>query len=355
MQEDFHIAEPASIRLADSTPESFDAGSSSPVIVSAVIASAPVLAAPMPASAPVPSSEPVAAVRPARKIVWLYVISIGMMHLLALLAFVPAFFSWTGVIWMALGVHVFGQGITLCYHRLLAHRSFQVPRWLEWSMVTTALCCLEETPARWVSWHRLHHHYSDEPEDPHSPLVNFFWSHFGWLMLHNPVTHDFSIYDNARDLLSDPYYKALEKNRWLPVGVYVAHALVIFGLGYLTGYLAWGPAEAMPLAWSWLVWGVILRTVVMWHVTWSVNSLSHLFGYRNYETADHSRNNWFVALITGGEGWHNNHHHDMSSASNQHFWWEFDVTSYEIFLLAKLGLATNVILPRHVRKASRQG
>jgi len=104
---------------------------------------------------------------------------------------------------------------------------------------------------------------------------------------------------------------------------------------------------------SLLVWGVIVRTVVVWHITWSVNSITHLFGYRNYETGENSRNNWLVALLTVGEGWHNNHHEDPASASVQHRWWEIDITYYEIKLLEKLGLAWNVIPPKFKRRAMR--
>jgi stearoyl-CoA desaturase (delta-9 desaturase) len=126
--------------------------------------------------------------------------------------------------------------------------------------------------------------------------------------------------------------------------------LVGLGIGWLTG----GAGEGLRFGLSLLVWGVILRTVVVWHITWSVNSLTHLFGYSTYETGDHSRNNWFVALITVGEGWHNNHHHDPASGSNQHRWWELDVTYYELKLLEKLGLARDVVLPRHRRQAARE-
>ena len=109
------------------------------------------------------------------------------------------------------------------------------------------------------------------------------------------------------------------------------------------------------MAVSWLVWGVYVRTVLVWHITWSVNSLTHLFGYRTYATGEDSRNNWFVGLVAMGEGWHNNHHHDPASASVQHRWWEIDPTYYVILLLEKLGLASDVIRPRHLRrvKASR--
>ncbi len=113
---------------------------------------------------------------------WPYAISIAAMHGLALLAVVPWLFSWTGLIVMLVGVHVFGQAINLCYHRLLAHRSAKVPKWLERSFVVLALCCLQDTPGRWVATHRFHHGHSDEPDDPHSPLVTFLWAHFGWLI-----------------------------------------------------------------------------------------------------------------------------------------------------------------------------
>ena len=115
-----------------------------------------------------------------------------------------------------------------------------------------------------------------------------------------------------------------------------------------------GLAVGLQFGASLLVWGVFLRTVVVWHITWSVNSLTHLFGYSNYETDDCSRNNWFVALLTVGEGWHNNHHHDPVSASNQHRWWEIDVTYYQIKLLERLGLAWDVVPPKHVRDRRRR-
>jgi stearoyl-CoA desaturase (delta-9 desaturase) len=111
--------------------------------------------------------------------------------------------------------------------------------------------------------------------------------------------------------------------------------------------------SGVQLGLSWLIWGVYLRTVVVWHITWSVNSLTHVFGYRTYPTSDNSRNNWLVALTAAGEGWHNNHHHDPASASTQHRWWEFDLTYYVIRALECLGLAHEVIRPRHVRQAER--
>lgn len=288
---------------------------------------------------------------------WDYVLPIFSLHALALLVAVPWFFSWTGLACLVLGVNVFGQlGVPIGYHRLLAHRSFRVAKWLERTFVTLALCCGQNTPARWVCWHRLHHQHSDDHNDPHSPLVTFLWSHIGWLLFENRGTHNAeSYYKYARDVLDDPYYMYLEKHRMAAGCIYLAHAAAFFLVGLAIGWAEAGQALAgVQFGLSLLVWGVIARTVYVWHITWAVNSLSHLFGYRNYETGEQSRNNWFVAIITGGEGWHNNHHHDPASASVQHRWWEFDLNYYIIKLLECAGLATHVVPPQHVRRASRQ-
>jgi stearoyl-CoA desaturase (delta-9 desaturase) len=220
-----------------------------------------------------------------------------------------------------------------------------------------ALCSAQETPAKWVAWHRMHHNYSDEQEDPHSPLVNFLWSHFGWLVYYNATTTNYSAYQKyARDILEDPFYMFLEKHRTAMGWIYLAHAVVFFAVSLVAGWLIYGyQVAALQLALSLLVWGVIARTVWVWHITWAVNSLSHMFGYRNYKTTDQSRNNWFVAALTGGEGWHNNHHEDQASASVQHNWWEVDSNYYIIKALEWMGLATNVIPPRRKRQVARQG
>lgn len=292
----------------------------------------------------------------AGEILWVYAIPIVLIHCLALGALVPWLFSWTGVIVMILGVHVFGQGINIGYHRLLTHRSFESPRWVEYSFVVLALCCLQDTPARWVANHRHHHKHSDTEPDPHSPLVHFFWSHVGWLMLRNTGIHTLSAYQaSVPDLIRDPFYLRLEKNPMLVFWIYSAHAALFMLAGMVAGALLAGPeadrlTAALQMGLSLLVWGVLVRTVVVWHITWSVNSLSHMFGYRSYDTGEESRNNWLVALLTVGEGWHNNHHHDPASASNQHRWWEIDVSYYEIKALELLGLATRVLPPRHIRQ-----
>lgn len=280
---------------------------------------------------------------------WDYVVAFVLFHALACLVFVPSLFSWWGVAAFFAGVSVFGQmGIPVCYHRQLTHRSFRTPKWLEHSFVVMALCSAQQTPAKWVAWHRKHHNESDETEDPHSPLVNFFWSHIGWLCVRNRALTDYSFFDKyARDILEDPFYFYLERHRWAVVWIYLAHAAALFLAGWGVCWLLMAdPAAAWQRALSLFVWGVIARTVYVWHITWSVNSFSHLAGYRNFSTADDSRNNWFVALITGGEGWHNNHHADQAAASVQVRWWEFDLNYYFIRLLGWLGLATHIIPTR---------
>jgi stearoyl-CoA desaturase (delta-9 desaturase) len=293
------------------------------------------------------------------RILWHYAIPIFLLHGLALLAAVPWLFSWTGLIVMVLGVHVFGQGINIGYHRLLSHRSFQAPWWVERGFVLLALCCMEDTPARWVANHRYHHKHSDHEPDPHSPLVSFLWSHVGWLLFRNDDMHSMSAYQKyASDLLRHPFYLNLEKQPMIAFWVYAIQVVVFFLIGMGAGYLTAGPGAsalgaATQFGLSLVVWGVIVRTVVVWHITWSVNSLTHLAGYRNYDSDEDSRNNWLVAIFTVGEGWHNNHHHDPASACNQHRWWELDLSYYEIKLLERLGLASKVLPPRHKRGGNK--
>jgi fatty-acid desaturase len=280
---------------------------------------------------------------------WSYVIALGAVHLGALAAFIPWLFSWTGVILAVVGVHVFGQGINIGYHRLLSHGSFSTPKWVERMLVYLGVCCLEDTPIKWVATHRRHHQHSDKEDDPHSPKVGVFWSHVGWLFLQNKNTHSLDAYGKyARDLVEDPFYRSLERNyRWF--WIYVAHAVAFFAVGSLLGAWTGGASESLRMGLSFLVWGVFVRTVLVWHITWSVNSLAHVWGYRNYQTRDDSANNWFVALVTVGEGWHNNHHHAPTSATNRHRWWEFDISYLEISLLKKLGLAWDVKTHRHAK------
>jgi fatty-acid desaturase len=282
-----------------------------------------------------------------RQVVWVNAVALVGYHVIALLAFLPWFFSWTGVLLAIAGLYVFGTlGINLCYHRLLAHRGFSCPKWLEHGLALLGVCCLQDTPARWVAIHRRHHQHSDEQADPHSPLVSFFWGHMGWLLVENEDLKRLGIYERyAKDLLSDRFYKRLERGAWW-VRI-VGLSWLVFFLGGLIGErLAGGSwTQSLQFAASVLLWGVVVRTVLVWHITWSVNSVTHLWGYRRYATDEHSTNNVFIGFLSNGEGWHNNHHADSRSARHGHAWWELDVTYLTVRLLAVLGLARAIRMP----------
>lgn len=281
------------------------------------------------------------------KIWWPYAIGIGGMHLLALLALWPWLFSWSGVAAVLIGHHLFGMlGMTVGYHRLLTHRSFQCPRWLERTLAILGVCCLQDTPARWVATHRLHHQHSDQAHDPHSPLVNFMWGQMGWLMVNNRDVNRLSHLEKyAKDLMRDPFYMWLERSHH-GLLVFGIHVVAIFALGAGIGWLSGGgPAEVLRMGLSLLVWGVAVRTVFVWHVTWAVNSLTHLWGYQTYATSDNSRNNWLVGLLAHGEGWHNNHHALPTAAAHGRRWWEFDLSYRVICFWERIGLAWNVARP----------
>lgn len=282
-----------------------------------------------------------------RRINWLYSFGVVFIHLVALLALLPWFFSWTGVVMALLGIYLFGAlGISIGYHRLLTHRSLSTPKWLERTLVTIGVMCVQGSPAFWVALHREHHQFTDLAGDPHTPHESMFHAHVGWIL-------DVARGDDLRrlkaahaaDILSDPYYAWLDRHEnW--IWIVVASAAVGFCGGYLVAHLLGAPPEAaFQFACSVLVWGFV-RVVAVWHITWSVNSVTHAWGYRNFETRDSSRNNPIVAHLSFGEGWHNNHHADPRSANLGRRWWEVDFSYNTIQLLEALGLATQVIRPR---------
>ena len=268
-------------------------------------------------------------------------------HIVALFAFLPYCFSWSGVFLAIAGHFIFGMlGITIGYHRLLTHRGFVCPKWLEHTLAILGMCNLQDSPARWVAIHRMHHQHSDHQPDPHSPLASFLWAHVGWVIYRHRELDTTSHYERyVRDLLRDRFYLTLER-RYGWFFVFLGHAALITLAGGLFGWATGG--DAVRMAVSWYVWAVAVRTVFVLHGTWSVNSLSHVFGYRNYETRDHSTNNWLVAIFTHGEGWHNNHHAQPRSAAHGHKPWEFDMSWWVIAAFEKVGLATQVVRPKPV-------
>ena len=241
-------------------------------------------------------------------------------HIMALVAL--PFFSWAN--FTALMVLYFLTaciGITLGFHRMASHKSFKTPKWLERILMTFGGLAAQGGPLEWVGLHRHHHMYSDTSIDHHDSHRGFWWSHFRW-MIHN-VPAQKMIPAFTKDLARDPYYVWMEKNFLLlqvPLGV------VLYFLG----------------GWTMVLWGIFVRLAWVYNVTWLVNSATHKWGYRPFDTDDNSRNNWWVALLTFGEGWHNSHHAVQSRARHGLEWWEVDVTWYIILLLERLGLATKV-------------
>jgi len=250
----------------------------------------------------------------------------GLLHAVCVLAFFPAFFSWWGLaafagMWWIAG----GLGVTLGFHRLLTHRSFQTPKWLEYVLTVFAVLSWQGSPRRWVGTHRLHHAASDQPEDPHSPRDGFGWSHILWILYTEHPGLDPR--GAALDLARDPVHRVIER-LWVVPQLLAAVGLYFFG------------------GWPAVVWGIAVRTVLLYHATWFVNSAAHSWGYRNFATADGSRNNWWVALISMGEGWHNNHHAQQRSAAHGMRWFEVDLTYVTILLLKWTGLARHVVTPK---------
>jgi stearoyl-CoA desaturase (delta-9 desaturase) len=214
----------------------------------------------------------------------------------------PGYFSWSRLIVAVLGTRLCGlSGINLCCHRLLTHRGLKCPKWLEHAMAIIAMSCLQDTPARWVAIHRRHHQFADQRPDPHSPLASFFWGHIGWVLVNQPELSRLGIYQRyAKDTLRDRFYVALERNHalvWINLGQMPLFLGVGFAVASLSGET---PAAAAQTGLGIMIFGVFVRTVLVWHITWAVNSVTHLWGYRNYETDEDSRNNIIVGLISNG-------------------------------------------------------
>ena len=279
------------------------------------------------------------------KVLWSYIIPVIVFHLLIPLAFIPYFFSWWGLLFLPVGNYIFtSMGIGAGYHRLLTHRGFDCPKWFEYTLATLGVCSFQDSPARWVLVHRVHHQHSDHQPDPHTPNVSGYWSHMGWMFVDNADLSTASAYDKyVRDLMRDKYYMWLQRGfNW--VGVYAAHALLLLGVGFGLAFV-FAPENITQFTAQFFFWTVIMRTVYTWHVTWAINSATHMWGYRNYETREDSRNNWLFALLTNGEGWHNNHHADPRSAQHGHRWWEIDVTYISLAAFQKIGIVRNLVRP----------
>jgi len=286
---------------------------------------------------------------PQRKFKTLQFILVTLLHLVALLAVFPYFFSWPGLILCAVMIWVTGSlGVSLAYHRLLSHKAWQVHPALRKVLLFCAALSLQSGPIAWSATHRMHHRESDHVDDAHSPLVSFVWGHLLWIFHEIPRAE--SPEDLRRvvpDLLNDPLLQWFERNI---INIWIGFGLAAFASGY---FIAGGGAAGLQLGLSLLIWGHILRTVWGWHSTGFVNSVTHLFGYRNFNTEDESRNLWWVSILTFGEGWHNNHHAIAGSARFTQRWWEFDPGWWMIKLFRALGLVKSVtVAPKYDASAA---
>jgi fatty-acid desaturase len=254
---------------------------------------------------------------------WVTSIFMGLFHLGALAALF--FFSWKAFFvaivlwWVATSL-----GIGMCYHRLLTHRGYKVPKWLEYTLTVFATLALEGGPIFWVATHRIHHKYSDQDGDPHSPVDGTWWSHMGWILTGKSMHHDTTTLSRyVPDLAEDKFHVWITKYHYVPM---IVLGLLLLALGGI----------------KFVLWGIFLRTVIGLHFTWLVNSATHSWGTRRFQTRDLSTNSWWVALVTWGEGWHNNHHAHPVSARHGLAWYEIDFNWYVIWTLEKIGIAKKV-------------
>ena len=213
--------------------------------------------------------------------------------------------------------------ITGGYHRYFSHRTYRTSRVFQFLIGLVGTMAVQKGPLWWAAGHRRHHQYSDLPGDMHSPREGFIYSHYGWIF--DPRWERTEL-ERVRDLARFP--ELLWLNQWHAVPP-LAMAVACYAIG----------------GWSGLVWGFSVSTVVLWHLTYSINSLAHVWGTRRYDTTDDSRNNFVLALLTMGEGWHNNHHHYMSCARQGFFWWEIDFTYYVLRALAAVGIVWDIKEP----------
>ncbi len=257
---------------------------------------------------------------------------LALLHVGALAA--PFFFTWQGLVAAVALYWLTGSiGVCLGYHRLLTHGAFKTYPIVRWVIALIGGLSGEGCAIDWVANHRKHHAHSDHDGDPHSPRDGFIWSHVGWLgwTIHGKE-YDSHSKRWAPDLAKDSGMCFLQL-AFIPIQILSGFALL--GAGYWIG--GW------PMACSFVAWALFARLVLLMHATWLVNSAAHKWGYRNYESTDDSRNNWLVALVTFGEGWHNNHHTFPRMANQGHKWWELDPTFAVIRMMKWTGLAWDVV------------
>jgi fatty-acid desaturase len=254
-------------------------------------------------------------------------IGLLLIHVIALAAFLPMFFSWSALLVGLILYNITGLGITLCYHRALTHRGLRLNRPFEYLAVICGALALQGGPIEWVSTHRKHHAFSDGEDDPHTMARGFLWAHCSWLFRQNSkMCSDEDVRHFAPELVDVPFYRWVDRNTLV---LQVALGLALFAVG----------------GWSWVIWGIFARLVACYHITWMINSVAHMVGYRTFKTTDLSTNCWWLALLSWGEGWHNNHHAFPFSARHGLRWFEFDPTWVMVRVLRVMHLAHEIKIP----------
>lgn len=256
---------------------------------------------------------------------WVTLIAMAVFHIGA----VAALFVWD---WGAVAIAVFfwwvagSLGIGMGYHRLLTHRAYKVPKLIEYFLTLCGTLALESGPIQWVTTHRIHHSHTDVPGDPHTPHDGGFWAHMGWILMGTAQQHPPEVAARyAPDLVKDPVHVFISRWYFVPL---ILLGFLLFAVG----------------GWTYVLWGLFFRTTFGLHMTWLVNSATHMWGSRRFETRDDSRNSMWVALLTFGEGWHNNHHAYPAAARHGLAWYEIDFNWWGIRTLQFLGLAKGIKL-----------
>ncbi|MBA2493885.1 MAG: fatty acid desaturase [Acidobacteria bacterium] len=257
------------------------------------------------------------------EIQWITMMAVTIFHILAVAALFT--FSWQNLIAAAVTWWIAGSwGIGMGYHRLLTHRGFKAPKFVEYFLTFCGTLGLQSGAINWVTTHRIHHAFTETDKDPHSPRDGTYWAHMGWIFRGTAQNQDEATqWRYAPDLMKDKVHIFLSKYYYVTP---ILAGIILFAIG----------------GFSMVLWGVFLRQVIGWHSTWLVNSATHLWGTRRFETHDDSRNNGLIAALTFGEGWHNNHHANPRSAKHGLAWYEFDANWLQIKALEKIGLAKKV-------------
>jgi stearoyl-CoA desaturase (delta-9 desaturase) len=256
-------------------------------------------------------------------------------HIVAIVGVALTGWSWTGLLLAIASYYVRMFGITAGFHRYFSHRTYRMGRGMQFFMALLGTLSVQKGVLWWAAHHRRHHKLSDQPGDVHSVRQDGFWySHVGWILTNK---NDETDYAKIRDFAKYPELMWLNKY-WIVVQVAFAAILALVG------------------GWWALLWGFFVSTMLLWHGTFTINSLSHVFGRTRYVTTDDSKNNWFLALLTMGEGWHNNHHYYQRATNQGFFWWEIDLTYYILRAMQWMRLVSDIhVPPRHVLDGNRVG